>query len=506
MTVYTEEQMKKYESYAAQNGVGEAVLMKNAGVAVADDIIRLLPEKLSKVSVFCGKGKNGGDGFILANRLYEQGFSVSVILCHPENSASSFPLLSLLSPKIPVFFFDSDEAKKIIKTSTAIVDAVFGTGFSGSVSDYFSNVFSAVNDSKAAVISVDLPSGISASGLISGSYVKPDLTFALGALKPAHVLFPAKEYCCKVVLLDIGIPSGFSLDSPPFISQTTEEFVFSIIKKRPRDCHKGNFGRLLNISGSVNYLGAPVFSSVSAMRCGCGIVELAAPDPIIPTVMPQCLGAIALPLPVSGPNKVSKTSTNLILSSLSKSTACLIGCGLGLGDGSKKLVSNVIKSADVPLIIDADGINAICGNINILKERRAPTIITPHLGEMSRLSEIPVKEIRSDKISCALKFASQYACTVVLKDSTTVIASPDGKVFVNPTGNPGLAKGGSGDVLAGIIAGLAAQGIEPFSAAVCGVYLHGLCADKASSELSERGMLPSDLPGKLCEIFKEHDL
>ncbi len=506
MKIYSACQMRAAEKFAVEHGIDEFTLMKNAGTAAAEFLSKNLEINGKKLLVLCGKGNNGGDGFIAAKALSDK-CSVSVVLCDgtpaTETALRAFSQLCGANVRI---LDSADNIFRETEASDVIIDAIFGIGFKGEPSEKFKKIFSAVNLSAAKKIAFDLPSGCSGSGLAAKeSCIHADITLAFGALKPAHILLPAKEFCGRCEVIDIGVPEEFS-PLAPNISLTTDELVFSVLKKRPRDCHKGTFGKLLNISGCMNYLGAPVLSSSAAMRCGCGIVTLAAPRSIIPIVMPSCVGAVALPLDETASGAVSHTSLDTILSALEGSSACLIGCGLSLSKDTKNLVKNILRNINIPVIIDADGINAISENINILKECAAPKIITPHLSEMSRLTKTTVEKIKSDRIAAASALAESTGSIVVLKDSSTVIASPTGEVYVNTTGNPALAKGGSGDVLAGIIAGLAAQKTAPLDAAVCGVYLQGSAADKAAARLSEYAALPADLPQELCSIFSERAL
>jgi len=507
MKIYSVSQMRAAENFAIEHGIDEFTLMKNAGTAAAELISENFEISGKKLLVLCGKGNNGGDGFITAKALSDK-CSVSVILCDGTSvtTTASHAFSQLRGSSVQIFDIDSDGIFSAIEDSDLIIDAIFGIGFKGEPSVKFKTIFSAVNSSNAKKVAFDLPSGCSGNGFaVKENCIHADITIAFGSLKPAHVLLPAKEFCGRCEVVDIGIPEDFSPLAPD-ISLTNDELVFSVLKKRPRDCHKGTFGKLLNISGCMNYLGAPALSTSAAMRCGCGIVTLAAPKSILPIVMPSCVGAVSLPLDETAHCSVSRSATDSLLAVLEGYSACLIGCGLSLSKDTKSLVKNILRNINIPVIIDADGINAISENINILKECAAPKIITPHLGEMSRLTKTSIEKIKSDRISAALSLAATTHSIVVLKDSTTVIASPAGDVFVNTTGNPCLAKGGSGDVLAGIIAGLTAQKVFPFDAAVCGVYLHGLAADKAAAKLSEYAALPSDLPSELCNIFSERAL
>lgn len=281
--------------------------------------------------------------------------------------------------------------------------------------------------------------------------------------------------------------------------------IFEILKKRPPDSHKGTFGTLLNVSGSNNYIGAACLSVTAALRSGTGIVCLASVSNVIRAAAAQICECTYLPMIENDSGSISSKNNDAVLQKSKSATACLIGCGMTDCKDTSIITEMLLTYAECQLILDADALNSISDNPIFLRYAKKIPIITPHVGEMSRLIKLPIEHIKSDLKNTAIEFAHKFNCIVVLKDRFTHIASPEGDCYINQTGNAGLAKGGSGDVLAGIISSFAAQGIPPFTAAICGVYLHGAAADRCAERLSQYGMLPSDIIMDLCRIFKEND-
>ena len=297
----------------------------------------------------------------------------------------------------------------------------------------------------------------------------------------------------------------------PFPSEKADEkirsFIFSLLVPRHPESHKGHYGTLTAVCGSVFYRGAASLSTAAALRCGAGIVRLASLPAVIDAcaaVNPEC---IFLPLPEAEAGSISSKAADDILSLLTHAKGrqtCLIGCGLSLCPDTEELTFRLIRSLSCPLVLDADALNALSKHPDLLAQASQTPVITPHIGEMARLTGLSVNAITSDLDGTARSFSARYGCVTVLKGHATRVASPDGKLYINTTGNPGLARGGSGDVLAGMIAAFLAQGLAPWEAAVCGVYLHGLAADRCAARLSQYGMLPHDILIDLCEIFREN--
>ena len=444
--------------------------------------------KINDVVIICGKGNNGGDGRILALLLSGNGIKVSVIETAEVLTAHDL----------------SDEIlQKIFSQSDIIIDAVFGTGFTGELPRNVSRILKFANsgDIKARRIAIDIPSGVDANdGTADINAFRADETLTFEFIKRGLISYPGAEYAGKIVVLPIGFPNAtrdLARENAKSILLSWE-YIKRLLPEREKNTNKGDFGRLLAVCGSKNMTGAAFLSAMGALRTGVGLLYLAAPDNIIPVLQSK------LNEPVFVPLDFSEVHINATLAELKQNIniydAVLFGCGIGSSTDVRMMLDEVIKNHDKTIIFDADGINILCENIDILNEINARKILTPHPGEMARLCNTTVEAVQKNRINIASDFAKKYNCTLVLKGALTVIAESNGDIYINPTGNPGMARGGSGDILAGMIASYAAQGIKAADAACLGVYLHGLAGDIARRRLSELGMLPTDLLDILPEI------
>ena len=508
MDILTAKQMKIVENESNRLGVTFLDLMENAGTAAFHVIRKQNAIENINCTVFCGKGNNGGDGFVVARKLAQMGANVLILLTDGIPETAEAYEMYLACKQMEMRISDTDEnfgtVYGFIKKSDIIVDAIYGTGFHGALREKAIKITDVINASKAQIYALDIPSGVDADNCTVDEHaVKADCTIAFDSYKYAHVSSVSKYQCGNIEVRAIGIPEEAHDAVKTKSVLIDEEMVFSAIKKRREDANKGTYGKLLNVCGSFGMTGAAVMATKSALRVGTGLVTLAAPENLILPLSCHLVESTMMPLPEEG-HLVSKDAAAILEEELTHYTACLIGCGLGVNENTQYNLEHLIRTSEVPLIIDADGINLLAQNINILKEKKSPIILTPHMGEMARLLGCTVKNLQRYKLEAALKFAKKFEIILVLKDYNTVVATPDGRLFFNSTGNAGLAKGGSGDVLAGMIAGLTAQRIHPALAAISGVYLHGLAADKCAARKSQYGMLPSDILDDLCEIFLEH--
>lgn len=506
-------QMKDIERMANEEGLSYTHMMENAGTAVSAWIQSKIDVVGKNILVFCGKGNNGGDGFVAAKLLNEKGANVSVILCEgdPCTDDAKLQFLRLRESNVKIISFKDDTESFIdaVRNVDIAVDTIYGTGFHGEIRENVRDIFRVIGALKAypnvKIFSVDVPSGVNAdSGEYDVDAVKADYTCAIHALKPVHIMKNTKKLCGEVDVLSIGIPTYLNERIERSFFVTDKSFVWDTLKVRPEDSNKGTFGKLLNVSGSLSMSGAAFMSTSASIRAGAGLVTLATTKTLAASFAGKLVQCTFLPLNEDDDGFINTEHFSKIDEKLSGMTACLVGCGLGTSDSAKRLVYHIIENADCPIIIDADGINAVSSDIDILKRAKAPVVITPHVGEMSRLTGESIEKIKENPYLCAANFAKEYNVTVVLKDYITVIASPDSRIYTNTTGNAGLAKGGSGDVLAGIIAGFAAQKIPVCESAVCGVYLHGAAADRCAKRKSQYAMQPVELLDDLCEIFAEN--
>jgi len=478
MKILTKELIRESEESAVLNGAFTfRQLMYKAGITAGEIINKKLGCSSKKIAILCGKGNNGGDGFVLADYLYGIGADVTVIIPfgEPETPDAKYYFENLEFIKIT----DNFEGKFDI-----IIDALFGIGYMYRENNIAEDLFEKINNADGIKVAVDIPSGVeSNSGFVGKTAVKADLTVTFIALKPCFVLPDGSDYCGEVVVADIGVvpkEGGYWVIGKP-------EF-----NKRRHNSHKGTYGTAVLITGSYGMAGAAILAAKSALRSGLGIAKCVLCQSIYAPFTAAVPEAVCLPKKQKESGILDSSDIN-IKELTENASALLFGCGVGKGQDIRNILEDIIKNSDVPVVLDADGINALADGIDILKEAEVPLIITPHPGEMARLCGKSVKEIESDRINIARQFAMEYGCTLVLKGANTIVAHKNGEIYFNITGNPGMATGGSGDVLSGIIVSLLAQGYSPEFSARSGVYLHGAAADKAAGKRSEHALIPSDI-------------
>ncbi|MBQ6380092.1 MAG: NAD(P)H-hydrate dehydratase [Clostridia bacterium] len=502
MKVYSGQSIKRIEQACFDAGMTELRLMENAGVACAKVIRRefALEENKGKlVAVLCGKGKNGGDGFVIARKLSEIGAEPVIILTHAKPTiAEPVKMLERAeSLDIRVYEYAAEPAlcKEVIAQADLIVDCMFGIGYRGLADERTRELFEAVNASPAKVAAVDVPSGLDSEGVnFDPAHIRADLTVSISAFKPVHILEATAASCGKLVVVGINIAPQFFEAEEAVAEITDKRIVRSILPARAADANKGSFGHLLLVCGSYRMPGAAVFSAGGAVRSGVGKITLAFPQPAYPAITSKLNEPLFLPLAADEKGFFDVAARDALVAQLSKMSAVAIGCGIGTDIGAQALLETVCKRCKGTILVDADGINLLSENMYLLEERKAPTVLTPHLGEFSKLMDKPIEDIKRNRAKYAKLFCEQYPQAVlVLKGNNTIIAKKGEILYINPTGNPGLAQGGTGDVLAGLIAGLAAQGISPFESAVAGAFIHGDAGDLCAAELSQRAMSTDDL-------------
>ena len=503
MKLASASQMKYMDEYTINTlGVPSLELMERAAAHIAMFASTYLVAGGS-CAVFCGSGNNGGDGFGAAAILKERGADIRVFMT--GNRAKMTHDTRAMAEKYAACGgvtedFDpmSEEQRTFVMSCTVIVDAMFGTGLNSDMRGAAKDAVALINDSPAAVIAADMPSGVETdTGRVLGCAVKANVTVTFSMAKPGQMTVPGCLYCGRTHIMDIGIPQELAGK----LDIKTNAFLKDDIKlpKRPRDAHKGDFGKLLIIAGSRGYTGAPVLSSDAAVRSGAGLVFLGVPDSIYGITAARCREAMPFPLPCDEDGRISSPAAGEILMRLEKCDACLIGPGLGQSPEITALVSEIVRSANIPLVLDADGLNAVSKNIDVLREAKSHIILTPHDGEFKRLGG----DLSSgDRIGVARSFAAEHGCVLVLKGHRTITALPEGEVFINTTGNPGMAKGGSGDVLAGIIASLIGQGLPLKQAVPLAVCIHGAAGDSCADKLGEYCMTPSDMIDALHDVMR----
>lgn len=473
-------------------GIPSLVLMERAGLAVAETVKELYPGK--KVVVLSGIGNNGGDGLVAARELRNSGFNVSVLVAGSRNKMSPDCRAQYAMAKntgVPVEFRARVTQRDL--HSAVVVDAVFGTGLHKPVSGPLAGTFERINKSAAPVVSVDIPSGISAdTGAVLGAALRAEATVTFGAPKRGHVLYPGAEYSGRLIVEDIGFPR--ELFNPVRCSLLGMEDMALLVPPRPGYSHKGDYGHVLLLAGSMGKTGAALMAARACLRAGCGLITIGVPEVLAPLFQVRVTEEMTLPLPETEGGAISSGALEPVLEFLEERAEVLaVGPGLGRDADTARLVKGLVRTSTSPMVIDADGLFALHGEVNVLKRARAPVVLTPHAGEFARLTGLKVHEIESDRIESALSFANRTGAYLILKGVPTVTAGPEGGAFVNSTGGPGLAKAGAGDVLTGMVAAFLSQGLSPIEASLLGVYMHGLAGDIAACGLTEHSVLASDV-------------
>ncbi len=507
MKVVSVTEMRRAERACAASGISMDILMENAGKAVADEVGRIAGGVAGKnILLFIGPGNNGGDGLVAARHLLDSGALVSLFV--PERKAGDEKLIEAADKGICLL--DKTEAlENHLASADIVIDAFFGTGKSRPLGGVYKTALETAararrNSPKLKVIALDVPSGLDAdTGACDAACLQADYTVTLGFPKRGLLNPPGAGHAGRISIVDIGIPDSTVADvKTELITQT---WARPALPERRLDVNKGDFGRVLVIAGSQNYTGAAYLACTGAMRIGAGLVTLAIAASLDPILAAKLTEATHLPLPESVLGIVSSEASRVIFSALPGYRAMLIGSGLGHSDAAINLVRRVVLQPETALpglVLDADALNALAKTPAWWQKLEAQAVLTPHPGEMARLTGVTVEDVQKDRTGAAASAASLWGQTVVLKGAYTVITSPEGGVRICPFANPGLATAGTGDVLAGAIAGLMAQGLSSFDAACLGVFLHALAGEMAREEMGDAGILAGDLPPLLPKAIK----
>ncbi len=500
MKIVSAAEMREIDRATSERfGVPSLTLMENAGSAVTRFVLSDYPQA-QRISVICGKGNNGGDGFVVARQLAESGRVVRVLLLSgPEelrgDAAAMFQKLTILPLVVrDAIALDSADAAPIF-AADLIVDAVLGTGFRPPVSPLYAAAIRKMNDSRAPVIAVDIPSGADADGMQaqSGTVARADAVVTFTAPRPAHVF--AGLTSGPTVIAPIGSRSEAMVSKLGLHLSTPADFA-SLLAPRQRDANKGSYGHVLVIGGSLGKAGAAAMAGFSALRVGAGLSTVATARSVLSTVAGFHPEVMAEPLAETEAGAISLQSleSGRIAALVERKTVLAIGPGISRHRETAEFVRGVVQKCDTPMVLDADALNAFESAAGNLNGRGRSLVITPHPGEMSRLTGLSVAEVQTNRVEVARKFALEHELVVVLKGHRTLIASPDGEVWVNPTGNPGMATGGTGDVLTGMVVGQIAQHPRRvLEATALAVYLHGLAGDLAGDEFGENSLVATDL-------------
>lgn len=502
MNIVTAEEMRRLDADALTTyGIPVTILMEQAGMGVVREMERHFGDAAGRsIVVLAGKGHNGGDGLVAARHLLQRGAFVRVFLTFPPDAGRGEARLQaqifrsmggrLLDPSA----YDRALFRSALENADAVIDALVGTGLSAPVTGLAAELIDDLNASGKPVIAVDIPSGISAdTGEALGAAVRAALTVTFALPKRGHFLPPGSEHTGDLRVVDIGIPRRAVDRAALPLSLFTRDAAIACVPARPREGHKGTFGHVLVVAGSVGKSGAAMLTSRAALRTGAGLTTLACPESVLRSGEDKPAEIMTLPLAETPDRTLAARALDPLLLASKNATVVAIGPGLSLHPETQSVIRELIARLSIPVIIDADGLNALADHLDPLKRPHGPLILTPHPGEMGRLTKLGSREVQRRRIDLAAEFAKTYQVVLALKGARTVVASPDGRATLNPTGNSGMATAGTGDVLTGVIAALAAQGLTPAEAARLGVYLHGWAGDLIASERGERGMMAGDL-------------
>jgi len=480
-------------------GVSTLFLMENAGKEIAAAVSQMLTSGSGKrVVILAGKGNNGGDGFVAARHLKEKGIQVVTYLLGEKSEVRGAARENLDRLEEPPREIRSEDDFKEFKDETLrahlLVDALLGTGIRGNIKGLTRATIALLNEAEKPIISVDVPSGLDAdTGKPLGVCVKARQTVTFGLPKLGLFLYPGREFAGEITIVDIGIPTELLTDKGLKINLLDSNEISLLFPHRRGDSHKGDYGHVFILAGSPGFTGAAALSSIAAMRTGAGLVTLGIPESLNLIMEVKLTEVMTLPLAETAAGSLSLGAKKRILQMIEKIDVIALGPGLSTNIETGKLLRGLLGAIEKPVVLDADGLNLLNGDLSLLKNARCSLVITPHPGEAGRLIGVGSKEVQSDRISTARKIASQSGAVVVLKGAATVIANSQGDVWVNPTGNPGMASGGVGDILTGMIASFIGQGFSGIDAARAAVYIHGKAGDIAAEKIGMPSLIATDI-------------
>ncbi|THB80310.1 MAG: NAD(P)H-hydrate dehydratase [Desulfobacteraceae bacterium] len=513
MKLVTAQQMQNMDRNTIESfGIPGLVLMESAGRGAFDMMLdRYGGIREKTVCILAGRGNNGGDGFVIGRYLMEAGISTTMILLSSEPKVTGDARINLDLVKSLCRKNSSgrlievpDEAafnthKHLICHHDIFVDAILGTGLKSDVKGFFHGIIQMLNQMSQPVFSVDIPSGLNSdTGQPCGIAVQADATATFAFAKAGHILFPGNQHTGELRVIDIGIPGFIADQEGVSLSLMEKEKIAALFKPRRFDAHKGTFGHLMVVAGSAGKTGAATLCSNAAMKCGTGLVTLAVPESLYPpagSLFPEIMAHI-LPEPEENGTFAgcfSSAHVDQLLEQAKTRTALAVGPGIGTGTATGRLVRELIRHSPCPVVLDADGLNCIADDTDLLKAAKSPLVLTPHPGEMARLIHGDTATVQENRLQTGQDFAVKHGVTLVLKGAQTLVCLPGGHVYICPCGNPGMASGGMGDVLTGLIAGFLAQGFTAEQAAKAGVFIHGRCADLLSESFGGFGFLASDI-------------
>jgi len=495
MKIARVEQMRSMDRFAIEKlKIPEEILMENAGLAAAFVLNREIGIRRKKFVVLCGGGNNGGDGFVVARKILADGGAAKIfVLGDPAKykgaAKTNYAIISGLPVEMEPVGAVDDMIRDILHCD-GVIDGLFGTGLDREVEGLYADVIDFVNESGKPVLSLDIPSGINGdTGEVMGIAVKADFTVTFGVPKIGNLLYPGYEMCGRLFVCHISFPPDL-YDRETLQIQVND---FVPLPARNPDGHKGSMGEALVIAGAASYFGAPYFSALSFLKAGGGYARLALPAAMAPFIAQKGSEIVLVPQKETADGSIALDNRRFLLDLAAKMDCIVTGPGLSLNNETQQLVRELISKIEKPVLIDGDGITAIAGHLDLIRKRKGETILTPHLGEMSRITGKDVNAIRRSRIDILQETAKDLGAFVVLKGAHSLIGSPEGRVYVNLSGNSGMATAGCGDVLTGTIAAMCGLGLGTEEAVRKGVFLHGLAGDLAAEDMGEDGMTAQDI-------------
>ncbi|MBN1407367.1 MAG: NAD(P)H-hydrate dehydratase [Calditrichaceae bacterium] len=504
MKISRVKEMQKMDAQAVkQFGIKEEMLMENAGLAVYNVIKNEVDIKKKRFAIFCGGGNNGGDGFVAARKIHSNGGLVHVYILGNLDTYKDAAKLNLqIIQNIGIEIYEPDNTeilKDTLSKYDIIVDGIFGTGLDREVEGKYKSIINLINEQDCPVFSLDIPSGVHGdTGHIMGTAVRASHTISFGLPKLGNLLFPGFEIAGKLHVTHISFPP--EMYNHKNIKVSTNDPV--LMPGRRMDSHKGSMGKVLFIAGSNLYLGAPYFAAQSFLKAGGGLSFLATPESVAPHIASKGNELVVLPLSMAKSGSLSMKNLDRLLEFSDKVDMVVIGPGISLNRGAQNLVRSISAEINKPVLIDGDGLTAIAKDLDCIANRTYPSILTPHMGEMSRLTGKSIAEINKHKIDALQVTSKMLKTVIVLKGAHSLIGYPDGRIFINLSGNPGMATAGSGDVLTGTIAGMLGLGLSVEDAVRNGVFIHGFAGDLAAKENGQDGLLATDIMNHLPEAIK----
>ncbi|MCM3569465.1 NAD(P)H-hydrate dehydratase [Neobacillus mesonae] len=499
-----QKEMQQMDQYTMNKiGLPGVVLMENAGAAVVEEILRCASCESPKVVVLAGGGNNGGDGFVIARRLFDLGLKPSLcLLASPARlkGDAKIQFNVYVNRKLPIFYFQENTIKdlrNVLDRADIIVDAILGTGVNGPVRPPFDSVISMVNEyhGEKLIISVDIPSGVSSdNGKVAGAAIKADKTISFVFPKKGFFLQDGPKHIGEWKAVDISVPPSIAADLEFDLPKViTESLAKKCIPVRPQQGHKGTFGHVLVVGGSLHFVGAPIFTAKAVLKSGAGLVTLAVPKNIYPMAAAQNPESLFLPLPEAD-GHFAEAGLEELAGRLSQFDSIAIGPGMGRFSGGEKWLGTLFGLLEnQSVVVDADALYLLRNELDRIRQYKGDVIFTPHPGEMARLLNCTVKEVEENRLDAAQKFARENSVYLLLKGHRSVIAGPLGEVYINPYGHDALGKGGSGDVLTGLITSFLAQGAGVLDAIVAASYLHAKAGEEKAKTLSHYGVTPLDI-------------